>query len=258
MSRMIAAVCLPLMFVSALVADKPKENLTAADQFKALVKEYEQVGGPRQFAGKFLELAKKHPKAPVAVDALVWIVTNVRRGNELAGALRILLKDHIKSDKLGTVCQRLTNKPSLDSEKLLRRALAKSPHKKVRAQACLHLAAYLKRQRVLFKALKEQPDPRRFEQFYGKEFTKQLASLDPDQLSKEVERLYERVLKSFADVRINDGTMGETARKELFAIRNLSLGKKAPDIEGVDIDGKRFKLSDYRGKVVLLDFWGHW
>ena len=31
--------------------------------------------------------------------------------------------------------------------------------------------------------------------------------------------------------------------------------KEAPDIEGQDQGGKRFKLSDYRGKVVLLDFW---
>jgi hypothetical protein len=35
-------------------------------------------------------------------------------------------------------------------------------------------------------------------------------------------------------------------------------GMKAREIEGEDIDGKRFKLSDYRGKVVLLDFWGNW
>jgi WD40 repeat protein len=36
------------------------------------------------------------------------------------------------------------------------------------------------------------------------------------------------------------------------------VGQAAPEIEGVDIGGKKFKLSDYRGKVVLLDFWGHW
>jgi hypothetical protein len=29
----------------------------------------------------------------------------------------------------------------------------------------------------------------------------------------------------------------------------------APEIVGTDQDGKEFKLSDYRGKVVMLDFW---
>ena len=38
----------------------------------------------------------------------------------------------------------------------------------------------------------------------------------------------------------------------------LAVGKPAPEIEGEDIDGMAFKLSDYRGKVVLLDFWGNW
>lgn len=36
------------------------------------------------------------------------------------------------------------------------------------------------------------------------------------------------------------------------------IGSPAPEIEGEDIDGRRFKLSDYRGKVVMLDFWGNW
>jgi predicted Zn finger-like uncharacterized protein len=36
------------------------------------------------------------------------------------------------------------------------------------------------------------------------------------------------------------------------------VGSAAPEIEAEDLDGKKFKLSDYRGKVVLLDFWGNW
>lgn len=32
----------------------------------------------------------------------------------------------------------------------------------------------------------------------------------------------------------------------------------APEITGEDVDGTEFKLSDYRGKVVVLDFWGFW
>lgn len=36
------------------------------------------------------------------------------------------------------------------------------------------------------------------------------------------------------------------------------LGVKAPDIVGVDLDGTPFQLSDYRGKIIMLDFWGDW
>jgi cytochrome oxidase Cu insertion factor (SCO1/SenC/PrrC family) len=33
------------------------------------------------------------------------------------------------------------------------------------------------------------------------------------------------------------------------------VGYPAPEIQGIDADGVAFKLSDYRGKVVLVDFW---
>ena len=45
---------------------------------------------------------------------------------------------------------------------------------------------------------------------------------------------------------------------ELFSFRNLRIGKAAPEIAAEDLDGVEFKLSDYRGKVVVLDFWGDW
>jgi hypothetical protein len=35
-------------------------------------------------------------------------------------------------------------------------------------------------------------------------------------------------------------------------------GTPAPEIVGEDIDGVPFRLSEYRGKVVVLDFWGDW
>jgi AhpC/TSA family len=43
-----------------------------------------------------------------------------------------------------------------------------------------------------------------------------------------------------------------------FALRHLTVGRTAMEIEAEDLDGKPFKLSDYRGKVVVLDFWGNW
>ena len=41
-------------------------------------------------------------------------------------------------------------------------------------------------------------------------------------------------------------------------VTKLTIGKTAPDIVGGDLDGVPFKLSDYRGKVVLLVFSGEW
>jgi hypothetical protein len=43
-----------------------------------------------------------------------------------------------------------------------------------------------------------------------------------------------------------------------FQAERLQIGMVAPDIEANDLDGVSFKLSDYRGKVVVLDFWGDW
>jgi hypothetical protein len=36
------------------------------------------------------------------------------------------------------------------------------------------------------------------------------------------------------------------------------IGQLAPETAGEDLDGRHFRLGDYRGKVVLLSFWGHW
>jgi predicted Zn finger-like uncharacterized protein len=42
------------------------------------------------------------------------------------------------------------------------------------------------------------------------------------------------------------------------ATTGLNVSQLAPEIEAGDLDGVNFKLSDYRGKIILLDFWGHW
>jgi peroxiredoxin len=45
-----------------------------------------------------------------------------------------------------------------------------------------------------------------------------------------------------------------TARKS----KPSASGNLAPDFSVTDLDGKKFSLSDYKGKVVLLDFWATW
>ena len=38
----------------------------------------------------------------------------------------------------------------------------------------------------------------------------------------------------------------------------LEGGKTAPEIVGKDVNGKPMKLADYRGKIVVIDFFGDW
>jgi hypothetical protein len=50
----------------------------------------------------------------------------------------------------------------------------------------------------------------------------------------------------------------EQARRTIFELEKLQIGMAAPDIQGRDEKDVAFKLSDYKGKVVVLDFWGFW
>ena len=53
-------------------------------------------------------------------------------------------------------------------------------------------------------------------------------------------------------------TLGQEAEARLDEMFNLAVGTPGPEIEGADVDGKPLKLSDYKGKVVVLVFWGSW
>ena len=56
----------------------------------------------------------------------------------------------------------------------------------------------------------------------------------------------------------NKTTYADYVATTVYALQNLKVGGVAPEIAAADLDGVPFKLSDYRGKVVLLDFWGYW
>ena len=70
----------------------------------------------------------------------------------------------------------------------------------------------------------------------------------------------DKALKTFEKaLALHDGeNWARRAKGEIQEYRNLQPGMVAPDIVGKDLDGVAFKLSDYRGKAVLLAFWGDW
>jgi hypothetical protein len=49
--------------------------------------------------------------------------------------------------------------------------------------------------------------------------------------------------------------MARLAALALSALLGGCAGSTAPELAGNDLDGKPLRLSDFRGKVVVLDFW---
>jgi hypothetical protein len=266
--------------------DKPA---SPAEQYKTLCKEYDRAsssGVPLtdaerlKFVGrvykhrnalavKFLALAEKYPSDPIALDALVkavWQVNGTPWPVELVGedtargrAFQLIQRDHIRSDKLGPLCQRVSYGFCQEYENFLRAVLAKNPHKNTQAMGCLSLGHFLNGRLQRIDLCKGQPElAREFASLFGREYLAELLRHDYDRAIKQIEGVFLRAAEKYGDVKLPGGaTVAERARAELFEIRNLSVGKEAPDIEGEDQDGKRIKLSDYRGKVVLLDFWSY-
>lgn len=52
--------------------------------------------------------------------------------------------------------------------------------------------------------------------------------------------------------------MASTNLERIGTLRKLKIGSEAIPFAATDIEGEDLSLSDYRGKVVLLDFWATW
>src|SRR5262245_58097755 len=278
-----------LVLVLSLSISATQDQSTApAEQYKALLKEFGEAAHAnwkakteeerKQAAArveplplKLLQLAEKHPNAAWTLDALNHVITQEYwldnysshpgwgKESRQARAIAILLRDHLRSDKLGETCKRVQYGFRKECETFLRTVLEKNPHRDVQGQACLRLALFLNGRLNRLDLLKDQPElTRRYEGLYGKDYLDALRRQDRTKAVAEVEAVFEQAAAKYGDVKLPfGGTVGDNAKMELFAIRHLAVGKEAPDIEGPDQNGVRFKLSDYRGKVVLLYFWQH-
>jgi hypothetical protein len=271
----VLGLCIP---GSALADDKPKPAAAPQDRLASLDKEhkaaeaafrkeaqalpdtpagsqkYEELWkafdkGQQDRFKKAVELAQADPKSDSALVALEWLLTIPRAIYLPPGktGIELATEHHATNPKIGKIVAWVGHlAPGLgDNEAaamaLIKAVAEKNPDRTTRGQAVLALARAAK-SRFAVAEYQRQPDV--------------------DQLAVAAEQAFEAVLKDYADcprlTREKAGTLGEICRAELFELRHLRIGKTAPDIEGEDLDGVKFKLSDYRGKVVVLDFWGDW
>ena len=285
----VIALSLPIA-VEAVQADPG----TPRQQYSAILREYNPASGALRkattdlerkaaverlatFASKFVELAAKHPKDPIALTALRQAVQAVGSTDSAAqitwetnrsdypagctdgsaaGTVALVLRDHVLSEKLGPVVDRMRYGYRMEYEKCLSTVLEKNPHHEIQALTCLALAQFLNDKLRVLQLAEDRPELTEcYDIVFGKDYLPELQRLGRAKLAARIEKLFERAFNEYGDVKFRAGTVGETAKSELYDIRHLAIGKVAPDIEGKDQDGAKFKLSDYRGKVVLLYFW---
>jgi thiol-disulfide isomerase/thioredoxin len=225
----------------------------------------EQLRLGADYAKKFLAVADLVPGQSLALEALHAAAIAEDRGPEVEIALERMRHDCASDPKIARLCHQLGYLPSAKVEPLLREILVRNPDRAAKGHACVTLARLLAFRAEFPKYRAQDPEMAKgLERHYDKSMLDELDRRDVAAMVVEAEVLYERVLSEFADVKLlpSDPNDARTIRPEaetwLAARRELAIGKLAPEIVGTNVDGKPLKLSDYRGKVVVLVFWASW
>jgi hypothetical protein len=183
---------------------------------------------------KYLAIARKHPEDQATLQALQALLGSEKYASD---AIDLVIKHHLRNKNIGEACLMAVMNRTPAAEKLLRAVSEKDSSEQAKACATLGLGQLLRAQ---------SDDP-------------SLKPADRAKIRSEAEKTLETVQKQYGNVQVPFfGKAGDKARHELFELQHLGVGAHVPDIQGADLDGKAFKLSDYRGKVVFLDFWAHW
>src|SRR5579883_264409 len=192
-------------------------------------------------AGKVLKVAEENPKDEIGFDAAAFIVESAGKvgasGPDVEKAVGIIAEYHVNNAKVKDYLIPAMRMGTA-GEKLLKAVSEKATDKEAKATA-LFIRGY---------QIGQQID--------DEEDEKKLA-----EMVKEATELLEQAAKLAPDTVIGRSTIGKFATKEvegLKAVLALGVGKPAPQVESTLLDGKKVKLSDYKGKVVLLDIWATW
>jgi len=237
------------------------DNKNPSREDLAKIEETVKEPDPKVYLARAQQLLDEDMKDITAFKTIQWMLRSSSEQEAQKTLIGLLERHHVDRAEMGDLCNQLAQ----NGRGLLEKLAASSPHAEVRGRACYALAEGLKSdiQTAGYIKGKSQEELDGMKGWLGDEKLAALQNLDADKTQAQIEQLYERIAKEYGDVVVGKGskretTLGKQAASGLYEIRNLAVGKPVPEIEGSDLDSVAFKLSEYRGKVVLLDFWGNW
>jgi len=197
-----------------------------------------------------------------AFGALKWLLSNSEGDATVANDIALLDRHHFERPEMIDALMSLQYARDAASSALLTKLAEKSPHKDIRGRAWMAKAEAAKEEvstSAEVRGLAAGPERDEYVAMLGQAEVDRLSKLDSKVAEARVVAIYETVVRDYADVpAARKGVIGDQANAAMFEMQSLVVGKIAPEIAAEDLDGIAFKLSDYRGKVVMLDFWGHW
>jgi WD40 repeat protein/S1-C subfamily serine protease len=208
----------------------------ATNQFQIALIRKTQNPGPK-YAKRFFQIAEGNRRSTTGFQALYLACVAddpAAPGSVFKPAIDRILEDHAKERWVHHAFQGLAGEDHQSVPAFFRETLKRNSHPTVQAAACYYLATWLR----------QKPN------FDGAEVLSLLKRCTGE--FKEVQ------LEFDVDDRRVEYSVAELAKPMVFALEHLCVGKKAPEIVGSDVDGKTFKLSDYAGKVVVVDFFADW
>lgn len=201
---------------------KKQQEYTAAMRSAKTPEERQQVMrmrvDPQPYAQKALAIAESNNQK-LAPEAAQWVIQITPRSAGAEKAKLILLEKYPNNDATAAAAAAMSRDEK--AVPILRNLISKSTSSKVQSAARYALGTLLRNDSV--------------------------------STQKEAESLLISITEKYPN-----STEATRAAADLKDMAIYGLGKKAPEVKGVDLQGRTFSLADYKGKAVLLDFWGFW
>ncbi|MBI3920059.1 MAG: redoxin domain-containing protein [Armatimonadetes bacterium] len=211
--------------------EKAQKAISANTKLSGDVQERRTKETARKFIPRFNALAQQATVSETGTDALFWVMGLGRTAEDsraIDSALEALAQAHAASPRMAELLDTLIRDEGMRGRDIFLRVLGavkeRGANADLKSRALFHFAY----------------------QTYLKGGTEAKGKT-------EARGLFGELIKDYPTSKY-----ARYAEGFIFDVENLQVGMMAPDFEATDHEGKSFKLTDYRGKVVMLEFWGFW